>query len=410
MACSGSAGARPEVSARLSLTRIACKWYPKFLLASPPMTAVDNLTRRENPLAPEPPGRRSAGRGLAAADRGRWRRRRYVKRAFVWTHRWSSLVLGLLLLDRHDVGRAAALRAGDRARPARGGVRRRPGPPTLSLADALPIVQGARPGVRAAVDLRRNGVYVADDFESGRRVTVDPSNGQMLGDFNPTHDSGVVAVDDEPDDEHARLRADVRGVRRLPGVAGRRDPGTGWLGFDGAARHLGRAAARHHGPAAAVPRALRHLALVAGRAPLVHGRPRALAQGPLLARLRPAPGGRHDRRAAAADLGVHGHGLRVRLRREGLVPAHARRPRRRSACSSRPSPSAPDIGAGRPRSRPPRSAPGTDEPPTADRPARGRATPRRPTACGSPTASTPGRTATTPATCWSPSSARRRRR
>jgi hypothetical protein len=30
-----------------------------------------------------------------------------------------------------------------------------------------------------------HGVIVADDFESGRRVSVGPSNGRVLADFNP---------------------------------------------------------------------------------------------------------------------------------------------------------------------------------------------------------------------------------
>jgi hypothetical protein len=32
---------------------------------------------------------------------------------------------------------------------------------------------------------RTHGVIVADDFESGRRVSVDPSNGRVVADLNP---------------------------------------------------------------------------------------------------------------------------------------------------------------------------------------------------------------------------------
>ena len=72
------------------------------------------------------------------------------------------------------------------------------------------------------------------------------------------------------------------------------------------------------------------------------------------------------------------------------------------------------VHRARHRRRPPRSPPRRRPPgPTSRRPPSTCPPPTtrpRPTASGSPTASTPGRAATTPATCWSPSSARRARR
>ena len=103
----------------------------------------------------------------------------------MWTHRWSSIVLGLLLLIvttsgvpllyEQEIMHARHADAYDAGRPA-----------TLSLADAEPIVRAHDPEFAFSSIYGVNGVYVADDFESGRRVTVDPSNGQILGDFNPT--------------------------------------------------------------------------------------------------------------------------------------------------------------------------------------------------------------------------------
>jgi hypothetical protein len=41
---------------------------------------------------------------------------------------------------------------------------------------------------------RTHGVIVADAFESGRRVSVDPSNGRVLADFNPLTEGGFVST------------------------------------------------------------------------------------------------------------------------------------------------------------------------------------------------------------------------
>ena len=102
-----------------------------------------------------------------------------------------------------------------------------------------------------------------------------------------------------------------------------------WAGFeeDGEVYPitLGWPAAGHHRAAAGLPVALRDLAVVADDQAVLPRRPHPLGQGPLRPRLRPPPGRRHDRAAAAAPVGAHRHELRVRLRREGLVRRHARR-------------------------------------------------------------------------------------
>ena len=77
-----------------------------------------------------------------------------------------------------------------------------------------------------------DGVYVADDFET-RRVTVDPSTGEILGDFNTSGDDGFVRWT-----MSLMFNLHVCGLT-CEGYVGYQAwlvepvPGTGWLGFDG---------------------------------------------------------------------------------------------------------------------------------------------------------------------------------
>jgi uncharacterized iron-regulated membrane protein len=150
----------------------------------------------------------------------------------VWTHRWSSLVLGLLLLIVTTSG-VPLLYEQEIVHARHADAYDASGPAALTLAQAEPIVRAHDPEFPFSSIYVTNGVYVADDFESGRRVTVDPSNGQILGDFNPTTDSGVV-----PWTMSLMVNIHVCGLTCEEYVgyqAWLADtvPGTGWLGFEG---------------------------------------------------------------------------------------------------------------------------------------------------------------------------------
>jgi len=66
------------------------------------------------------------------------------------------------------------------------------GPSMLSLAQAQSKVTEYDDGFEPQSFYRTHGVIVADNFESGRRVTVDSSNGRILGDFNSLEDRGTI--------------------------------------------------------------------------------------------------------------------------------------------------------------------------------------------------------------------------
>jgi uncharacterized iron-regulated membrane protein len=114
--------------------------------------------------------------------------------AFVWTHRWSALVLslgllvvttsGVPLLYEQEITRAIHSSAYEEA----------DGAPRLSFADARAAVREHDPEFAPASIYTVQGVYVAEDFETGRRVTVDPGTGAILGDFTLTEDEGFVPL------------------------------------------------------------------------------------------------------------------------------------------------------------------------------------------------------------------------
>jgi uncharacterized iron-regulated membrane protein len=199
------------------------------------MTTLDeSLEPLLEPAPPEPPEEPAAGRSARLRQRiRRWHRRRYVKNAFIWTHRWSSLAIGLALLVVTTTG--IPLLYQQEITHAQYSAEYTPaGPPKLSLAEALPIVQAHDGNFRPQSLFKAHGVYVASNFETGRNVTVDPSNGKVLGDFNPEHGSGFVAWT-----MSLMQNIHVCGLT-CPEYAGYQSwlnnaiPGTGWLGFDGA--------------------------------------------------------------------------------------------------------------------------------------------------------------------------------
>ena len=171
---------------------------------------------------------RAGGRGSGAG----WRRRP-VKRSFIWTHRWTSLVLGLALLVvttsgvpllyQQEIMHAKHSQAFSAAGPAK-----------LTLAETLPIAQKHDPKFVVQSIYKTSGVYVAANFESERQVTIDPSNGKVLGDFTPSKDPGVVAW------SMSLLQNIHMCGLTCPEYVGYQSwlntpvPGTGRLGFDGA--------------------------------------------------------------------------------------------------------------------------------------------------------------------------------
>ena len=192
------------------------------------------------------------------------------------------------------------------------------GPRTIDHAEAYAAVQQHDPEFAPFAIYYLDGVYVADDFET-RRVTVDPSTGEILGDFNTSGDDGFV-----PWTMSLMFNLHVCGLT-CEGYVGYQAwlvepvPGTGWVGFDGEPVSWGLLIL---GLTAVL---LLFLSLSGiwlwwpGIKRWFVGSPCPLEEGPLRARLRPAPGRGDDRDPALPSLGRDGHGLRVRLRREGVV-------------------------------------------------------------------------------------------
>lgn len=119
--------------------------------------------------------------------------RRPLKSATVWTHRWTALVLGLLLVVVTTSG-VPLLWEAEITRAQHPEAYRAAGPGTMSFAEVADVVERHDSSFRPQSLYRTHGVVVADDFESGRRVSVDPSNGQVLADFNPVTEGGFVAT------------------------------------------------------------------------------------------------------------------------------------------------------------------------------------------------------------------------
>jgi uncharacterized iron-regulated membrane protein len=115
--------------------------------------------------------------------------RRPLKSATVWTHRWTALVLGLLLVVVTTSG-VPLLWEAEITRAQHPEAYRAAGPGTMSFAEVADVVERHDSSFRPQSLYRAHGVVVADDFESGRRVSVDPSNGQVLADFNPVPRAG----------------------------------------------------------------------------------------------------------------------------------------------------------------------------------------------------------------------------
>lgn len=149
-----------------------------------------------------------------------------MRRTLVVTHRWLSLILGLVLV-LITISGAILVYAPEiqrwlnsEAYTAAGG------PATVTLGQAQATVAQAHPDFAPTAVIAENGVLRVTDFE--RSFTVDPATGALLGEVAPEptwlawtanlHEC-LLTCENEPGYVEA-LTAEV--------------PGTGWLGYEGA--------------------------------------------------------------------------------------------------------------------------------------------------------------------------------
>ena len=153
------------------------------------------------------------------------RRRRPVRRTLIVTHRWLSLVLGLVLLVITTSGAVLVYRPeihrwlNDQAYAASGG------PATVSPGQAHDLVVAAYPDVVPDSVIAENGVLRVADAD--RSFTVDPATGAVLGEVmaEPTWLAWTQ-----------NLHECFLTCPSLPGYAeilAAEVPGTGWLGHEG---------------------------------------------------------------------------------------------------------------------------------------------------------------------------------
>ena len=162
----------------------------------------------------------------------RWRRRRPVKSAFIWTHRWTSLALGLVLLAITTSG-VPLLYQQEIARAQHEDAYATTGKPaTLTLAESLPRFMAKDPTFRPQSIYRAQGVYIAQNFETSRRMTLDPSTGKVLADYTSGKEPGVIPWT-------MSLLTNIHlCALTCPEYVGYQSwlntdiPGTRWLGFD----------------------------------------------------------------------------------------------------------------------------------------------------------------------------------
>ncbi|MFN8199456.1 MAG: PepSY-associated TM helix domain-containing protein [Nakamurella multipartita] len=186
----------------------------------PPPTTPTPVPATAPVSAARPPATRPAPRPKAR------RRRRPVRRTLIVTHRWLSLILGLVLVLITTSGAILVYAPeiqrwlNSEAYTAAGG------PATVTLGQAQATVAQAHPDFAPTAVIAENGVLRVTDFE--RSFTVDPATGALLGEVAPEptwlawtanlHEC-LLTCENEPGYVEA-LTAEV--------------PGTGWLGYEGA--------------------------------------------------------------------------------------------------------------------------------------------------------------------------------
>jgi uncharacterized iron-regulated membrane protein len=162
----------------------------------------------------------------------KWWRRRPIKKSIVWTHRWAALVLGLVLLVICTSG-VPLLYTAEINRAAHSGAYDAPsGPTKVSFADAGESIRDRAPGYEPQSIWLTDNVYVAMNYDTGRRVSVNGTTGEVLGDYNAN--TGVAG---STMNFLVNLHDCLLSCEEYPGYQSwlaAEVPGTGWLGFDGA--------------------------------------------------------------------------------------------------------------------------------------------------------------------------------
>ena len=122
--------------------------------------------------------------------RKRWYRRRPVHRFMVVTHRWTSLILGLVLLAITTSG-AILLYAGEWRQWTNGDVySATQSANPVSIADALEIVEKEKPDFDPAYVNLYDGMYEVTSFDDHHEPgmwVVDPGSGEITGFVNEQH-------------------------------------------------------------------------------------------------------------------------------------------------------------------------------------------------------------------------------
>ena len=153
------------------------------------------------------------------------RSRARVRRFMIVTHRWMSLLLGLVLLAITTSG-AILLYRPEIQRTLSGDAYDASGKPaTISLTEAREIVLEEHPDFPANSIWAEHGVYRVTDYETS--YTVDPGTGEILGHVDEAP-SWLLFMDN--------LHLCALSCEEYPGyipVLLEEVPGTGWLGFDG---------------------------------------------------------------------------------------------------------------------------------------------------------------------------------
>ncbi|HVV23324.1 MAG TPA: PepSY-associated TM helix domain-containing protein [Pseudonocardiaceae bacterium] len=127
--------------------------------------------------------RTEAAAAVPAARKGfrRWLRRRPVRRSLVLTHRWTSLVLGLLLVIETTTG-AVLLFHGEYFRATHGSFYRHTASATpISAERAMDIVATAHPEFGATWVSADNGIFAVGDATYTQAYAVDPGTGRING-------------------------------------------------------------------------------------------------------------------------------------------------------------------------------------------------------------------------------------
>ncbi len=186
------------------------------------VTITDDTTT-ESPIEgpePAPPRRKS------------WWRRKPIKKATIWTHRWAALVLGLALLVvttsgvplvyEQEINRAKHSSAYEESG----------GPRELTFEEAYAAALEHDPEFVAHSVYLSKGVYIVENFDTGHQVTVDPATGEILGDFTFDDDGFVGQAMSLAVNVHLCMLTCEEYVGYQSWIA-KPVPGTAWLGFEG---------------------------------------------------------------------------------------------------------------------------------------------------------------------------------